>query len=48
MTDNRPGFDEDTGTPRWVKVFAALFILLLLLVVIMILTGGHGPGIHAP
>jgi putative copper export protein len=45
-TGGDPG--SSTITPRWVKVFAALFVVLLLLVGIMMLGGGHGPGAHVP
>lgn len=50
MTDGSPspGFGEDTGVPRWVKVFVVLFLLLVLLVVVALLAGGHGPGVHTP
>lgn len=41
--------DEPTyGTPRWVKVFLVLVLLLVLLGVVLLLTGGHGPGMHTP
>lgn len=37
----------DTGTPRWVKTFAAVAVALVLLYVLLHLTGlaptGHGP-----
>jgi hypothetical protein len=35
-------------TPRWVKVFAIVFVALLVLIVVKLLTGGgkHGPGRH--
>ena len=39
------------GTPRWVKVFAIVFILLILLVAVALVTdlgGPHGPGRHIP
>ena len=36
------------GVPRWVKVSAIVGIVLVLLVIIVALTGGHGPGRHAP
>ena len=35
------------GTPRWVKVLGVLLIPLVL-VVVMVLSGGHGPGLHSP
>jgi hypothetical protein len=37
--------DENTGTPRWVKVFGIIAVVLLLLFVILHLTGG-GLGGH--
>jgi hypothetical protein len=46
----RPGRD-DTGTPRWVKVFGIIVLVLVLLVAIIIATGlggEHGPGRHLP
>jgi len=44
------GLPSRTGTPRWVKVFAAVgAILIVLLVVVLLLTGGrHGPARHLP
>lgn len=38
---------DDTGTPRWVKVFGIIFIALVLLFIILMLAG-HGPGRHIP
>jgi hypothetical protein len=41
----------DTGTPRWVKIFAIIAGVVLLLVAVLLLTGGpddHGPDRHAP
>ena len=42
MTDERP------GTPRWVKVTAAIAVVVVALVAVMLLVGGgdHGPGRH--
>lgn len=39
----------DAGTPRWVKLSAAIALALVLLVVAMLLLGGgsHGPGRHS-
>jgi hypothetical protein len=47
------GFDngDDTGTPRWVKVFGIIVLVVVLLFVILMLTrgpAGHGPGRHGP
>jgi len=47
MANPSPG--DDTGTPRWVKVFGIILGVLVLLVVILLFTrgpGGHGPGRH--
>ena len=40
--------DPSSGTPRWVKVSAALALVVVLLVAAMLLLGGgnHGPGRH--
>lgn len=43
-----PDFGSTITTPRWVKVFAVLRVGLVLLVGIRVLSGGHGPGAHAP
>lgn len=32
---------DDTGTPRWVKVFATILVVVVLLFLILLLT--HGP-----
>ena len=41
--------ERSSGTPRWVKVFAAIAVILGLLAAVILLTGeGHGPGRHAP
>jgi len=45
MADPPPGPGDDTGTPRWVKVFGIIAIVLVLLFVIMHVTGG-GLGGH--
>ena len=48
MADPLP--DDETGTPRWVKVFGVIALAVVLLFVILLLTrgpgGGHGPGRH--
>jgi hypothetical protein len=41
---NYPG--STTGTPRWVKVFAAIALVIVVLFVVLLLTGGHGPRRH--
>jgi ABC-type transporter Mla subunit MlaD len=44
-----PRSHPDTGTPRWVKVFAIIAVLVVLLFVVLVVTGrggGHGPGRH--
>ena len=45
MTIPTPG--GQTGTPRWVKVSAALVLLLLLVLVVLHLTG-NSFGSHTP
>ena len=40
------GIESSIGTPRWVKVMAAVIIVLALMVGAMVLGGGHGPGAH--
>ena len=49
MDDHPPSDDPhgDTGTPRWVKLLAAVAIVLLLLVLGIHLAGG-GLGGHLP
>ncbi|MDQ3412220.1 MAG: hypothetical protein M3509_08890 [Chloroflexota bacterium] len=42
-----PDAGDDTGTPRWVKVFGVLALVLILLVVVFLVAGG-GPGGHTP
>jgi hypothetical protein len=38
---------DDTGTPRWVKVFGVIgAVVIVLLVVLLVFGGGHGPGRH--
>lgn len=40
---------DATGTPRWVKVFAAIAIGLVVLLIVVLITGrgdGHGPSRH--
>ena len=48
MADPLP--DDDTGTPRWVKVFGIIALAVVLLFVFLLLTrgpgGGHGPNRH--
>jgi hypothetical protein len=44
---------DDTGTPRWVKVFGILALVVVLLFAVLLLARGpggrgHGPGRHAP
>lgn len=40
---------DNTGTPRWVKVFGIIAIVLVLLFVTLLLSGrGHGPRRHLP
>ncbi len=54
MTDPRPypdshnDTDDDTSTPRWVKVFGIIIIVLVLLFVILHLTGGGFSGHTLP
>ena len=36
---------DDTGTPRWVKVFGIMALVLIVLIIILHLTG-HGLGRH--
>jgi hypothetical protein len=46
------GTDDDTGTPRWVKVSGIIAVVLVTLVAVIMLVGGgiggHGPGRHTP
>jgi hypothetical protein len=48
--DSRSDTDNNTGTPRWVKVFGIIFVVVVLLFVIVMLTRGpggrHGPSRH--
>lgn len=50
--DSREHTSDDTGTPRWVKVFGLIALVVVLLFVILLLIrgpgGGHGPGLHTP
>lgn len=42
---------SESGTPRWVKVFAAVALAVVVLLAILLITGGgggHGPGRHTP
>jgi hypothetical protein len=47
-----PDAGDDTGTPRWVKVFGTIALLVVLLFVILMFTRGpggrHGPSRHMP
>ena len=45
--DHNGDSGDDTGTPRWVKVFGIIVLVLVLLFVILMLTG-HSPGRHIP
>jgi hypothetical protein len=38
-----------TGTPRWVKVFAAIALAVVVLIAVVLIAGrdSHGPGRHA-
>jgi hypothetical protein len=45
MADLLP--DDDSGTPRWVKVFGVIALVVVLLFVILFLTRGPG-GSHDP
>ena len=36
------------ATPRWAIVFAGVATILIMLIAVMVLSGGHGPGMHAP
>lgn len=47
----RPNEVSATGTPRWVKVFAAIALVAVVVIAVLLITGrggGHGPGRHAP
>jgi hypothetical protein len=50
MSRTQAGSDvtQTYSTPRWVKVSGLIALLLVLLVGFLLLTGGHGPGRHAP
>ena len=43
-----PDANDESGTPRWVKVFGIICLALVLLLGVMLLAGGgnHGPGRH--
>jgi uncharacterized cupredoxin-like copper-binding protein len=47
-TGGGPGPGSRPGMPRWVKVFAGVFVAVGLLIVVKLFTGGgeHGPGRH--
>lgn len=46
-SDNRDDADSSaTSTPRWVKLFGAVFLALIVLFVVVLVTGGHNPGRH--
>ncbi|HEX9918969.1 MAG TPA: hypothetical protein VGA87_07375 [Pyrinomonadaceae bacterium] len=45
--DSDADSEDDTGTPRWVKLFGLVALVLVLLFVILMLTG-HSPGRHLP
>lgn len=41
--------DPDSGTPRWVKISAAVTVAVaVVVVVLLIVVGDHGPGRHGP
>lgn len=42
-----PGAGDDTGLPRWVKLFGVIALVVVLMVVVVMLAGG-GLGGHAP
>lgn len=46
----RPNDASATGTPRWVKVFAAIALVAVVVITVLVITGGggHGPSRHAP
>ena len=50
MAPERNRVDErDVGTPRWVKIFAAIALVVGLLFIIMfVVRGPHRPGQHGP
>ena len=45
MADPPPDTGDDTGPPRWVKVFGIIALVLVLVLIILHLTG-HGLGGH--
>lgn len=40
--------DPGAGTPSWVKVMVGVILVLVVLAGLLLLTGGHGPGVHVP
>lgn len=49
MADQRSNNDtaNDAGTPRWVKVFGAVFVVVVVLFLILLFTrGAHRPRGH--
>jgi hypothetical protein len=50
--DSSSNTGDDTGTPRWVKVFGIIALVVVLLFVILMFARGpggrHGPGRHIP
>ena len=41
------GMNDEAGTPRWVKISAAVTVAVVVLVIVLMLLGGdHGPGRH--
>lgn len=48
MADENP--ENETGTPRWVKVFGIVFAIVVLLFLILMFTRGphRGPRDHNP
>jgi ABC-type transporter Mla subunit MlaD len=50
MPSPSPDIGDDTGIPRWVKIFGVIALIVVLLVVILMLTGVGigGPGGHTP
>lgn len=47
-SDSREHIGDDTGAPRWVKVFGIIAAVLVLLIIAVMFIGGgeHGPGRH--
>lgn len=51
MTESpSPNNHDDTGTPRWVRVFGIISLVVVLVFVTLLLAGGgrHGPRRHSP